>query len=409
MNQYQDIYNKTLEIGKKKLAEGSEDGKVLGPRIGTGGGFAGIFLWDTAFSIFWMRYHQDLFPCTDSLDNFYRLQTEDGCIHREYDKEGVPVWPHNHPITFAPPLLAWAEIGLHEISGDTQRLEKVYPNLKAHFDWCKRTWQKENGLYMGDGLGCGMDNLARYPINFQGSNKALKIDRSLMAPAYRESKVEDWYAGEGLGSQWNQQGSYIDMSAQVAFNATNLAQICELIENKDQSLWRDEAEELKARIHEKCWSEEMAFYFDLDENDGYIERYHIGGFWPLIAKICPKENVDAYLQHLNNEKKFKRPFPVPSLAADEPDYLAGGKYWRGSSWPCTTYMVLKGLRAYGKEEMARDIASTYLTHLQTIFEKTDTIWENNAPETIEPGSMSGKDFCGWGGLGPVAITREFLS
>lgn len=76
MTFYKDMYDRTLELGVTKLANGSEDAKVQGPRIGTGGGFPGIFLWDTAFCIFWMRYHQDLFPCTVSLDNFYRLQQE---------------------------------------------------------------------------------------------------------------------------------------------------------------------------------------------------------------------------------------------------------------------------------------------------------------------------------------------
>ena len=40
---YQELYDKTLELGKMKLAAGDESGRVQGPRIGTGGGFSGIF------------------------------------------------------------------------------------------------------------------------------------------------------------------------------------------------------------------------------------------------------------------------------------------------------------------------------------------------------------------------------
>lgn len=409
MYKYQDMYDRTLELGITKLANGSEDGNVVGPRIGTGGGFSGIFLWDTAFCIFWMRYHQDLFPCTVSLDNFYRLQQEDGCIHREYDAKGIPSWPDDHPITFAPPLLAWAELGVFEVNEDVDRLKRVYPHLKKHYHWCKANFQRPNGLYFGDSLGCGMDNLPRYPRDFEGSDDALKLDRSKMSPQYRESDVERWQGGDGKGSQWNRQGTFIDMSAQVAFNAMNLAEICRIIEHEDGALWEKEYESLKGAIHEKCWSEEYGFYFDLDEQDRHIVRFHIGGFWPLLAGVAPEECIDAVVGNLLDERKFNRVVPVPSLAADDADYLEGGEYWRGSSWPCTTYMVLKGLGRCGRHELAFELAQKYVDCVDKVYRETNTIWENHAPEAIVPGSMSGPDFCGWGGLGPVAVVREFLN
>lgn len=409
MSKYQDMYERTLELGRMKLAEGSEDGRVAGPRIGTGGGFPGIFLWDTAFCIFWMRYHQDLFPCTTSLDNFYRLQEDDGCIHREYDAEGTPSWPKDHPITFAPPLLSWAELGLFEVNKDAERLKRIYPHLKKHYQWCKANFQKPNGLYFGDSLGCGMDNLPRYPRDFEGSDEALTLDRSKMSPQYRERYTESWQGGNGKGSQWNRQGTFIDMSTQVAFNAMNLAKICQMIDHEDQAYWTTEYNTLKSLIHQKCWSTEHGVYFDLDEEDSHIERYHIGCYWPLIAKVCPEDMLPRYLGYLKDKSKFDRVFPIPTLAADDPDYLPGGQYWLGSSWPCTTYMVLKGLDAYGQRDMAREIAEKYVSCLNDVYKETDTIWENHAPESVAPGSMSGRDFCGWGGLGPVAVVREFLS
>lgn len=406
-SKYRDLYDRTLELGKMKLAEGYEEKGVQGPRIGTGGGFPGIFLWDTAFCIFWMRYHQDLFPCKISLDNFYRLQEKDGCIHREYTKEGEPLWPKDHPITFAPPLLSWAEIGLYEVNKDAERLKTVYPHLKAHYEWCKRNFQKPNGLYFGDSLGTGMDNLPRYPRNFEGSDESLKLDRSKMHPNYRDRYEESWNGGK-RGAQWNIQGTFIDMSAQVAFNAMNLSQICEIIDNNDQKYWIEEYNTLKNLIHGKCWSEEHRFYFDLDEEDKHIELYHIGCFWPLIAQICPEEDLERYVAYLKDKKKFNRVIPVPSLAADDPDYVSGGKYWLGSSWPCTTYMILVGLRKYDLNALAKELAEKYVECLDKIYKETDTIWENHSPEEISPGSQSGRNFCGWGGLGPVAVLREFL-
>ena len=46
---------------------------------------------------------------------------------------------------------AW--IGKVEVNTDANRLKEVYPNLKAHYEWCKRNWQKPNSLYFGDAFG----------------------------------------------------------------------------------------------------------------------------------------------------------------------------------------------------------------------------------------------------------------
>jgi hypothetical protein len=56
----------------------------------------------------------------------------------------------------------------------------------------------------------------------------------------------------------------------------------------------------------------------------------------------------------------------------------------------------------------KKLAEKYVACVDTIYRETNTIWENHAPDKIKPGSTSGPDFCGWGGLGPVAIVREFL-
>ena len=127
-----------------------------------------------------------------------------------------------------------------------------------------------------------------------------------------------------------------------------------------------------------------------------------------MAEAVPEDCLSAYLSHLRDERKFNRPFPVPTLAADDPDYNPEGHYWLGSSWPPTTYMVLKGLQVCGEDTLARELAEKYVSNLDQVYRDTDTIWENNSPERIERGSKSGRDFCGWGGLGPVAVVREFL-
>ena len=88
---------------------------------------------------------------------------------------------------------------------------------------------------------------------------------------------------------------------------------------------------------------------------------------------------------MKNPNTFARLHRVPTVAADEPGYNPAGEYWRGSVWAPTDTMVIRGLERYGYTDLAREIALNHLTNMGRVFEKTGTVWENYAPDKIEPG------------------------
>ena len=134
----------------------------------------------------------------------------------------------------------------------------------------------------------------------------------------------------------------------------------------------------------------------------------MGAYWTLIAGIVPEDCVAGLVSHLSDPEKFSSLVPVATLARDDPDFEPTGRYWRGSSWPPTTYMVLAGLRHVGQETLAREIAERYVEAVLQVFQETGTLWENLAPDARQPGDPAQPDFCGWAGLGSVAIPHEFL-
>jgi len=135
---------------------------------------------------------------------------------------------------------------------------------------------------------------------------------------------------------------------------------------------------------------------------------HIGGLWTLIAEVVPSERLEKLTSHLTNPDTFGRPMPVPTLSASDPDYKPEGGYWLGASWAPTTYTVLKGLAANGKPALARELAERAVRQVEQVYEESDTIWENYAPDKVAQGVPGQRDFCGWSGLFTVAIPREFL-
>ena len=407
-----DFYKAALNIAERKLSRDETPSKLKSPRLGTGGDFKNIFLWDTAFSVMWAKYHMDLFPVTDSLDNFYSSQKEDGFISREICPDGCSRWKKEHPISFAVPILAWAELELYKTTGNQTRLTQVYPKLKKYHEFNRSHYRLPNGLYFSDCFGCGMDDMPRWDDENDLLKKGgIQFDRSCVLNRGSEGDQDyQWLSSlHHLHFDWNRQLTWCDTSSQMAFDALNLSKIAAIINNEqDVTEWRDEHQDLKNKINTYCFDESKGFYFDRLDNK-LLSRKHIGAFWTLIAEIAPPDKAERLINALTDKEQFNRPYGIPSLSADDKDYNLSSGYWRGPVWCPVNYMTLRGLQLYGREDVARNFAEKLYLSTKSIWEKTGTIWENYSPEQCNTPLNCGKDFCGWSALAPITIFREFLN
>jgi hypothetical protein len=369
-----------------------------------------IFQWDTCFMTMFCNYAHPLVPGIGSLDNFYCKQYEDGEIPREIIRAtGVcyPAWfnadkkpfystggwntgksqvpveyrgrkppeqpPHLTLDSLNHPIFSWAEMEHLKITGDKKRIALVYEPL-VHYQKALNTYIRQgNGLYMTDWA--SMDNSQRNPFLDHG-------------------------------------GCGIDISSEMVMFDRDLAAMAEMLGKKDEAVqFRKEADETAALINKLMWDPDKKFYFDLTLEGNRAPVKSVAGFWPLIAGVCAKDQVDALVEQLKNPKTFARLHRVPTAAADEPGYDPMGGYWRGAVWAPTDTMVIRGLERYGHAELAREIAINHLTNMGQVFEKTGTVWENYAPDKVEPGVLDGRqvarDFVGWSGIGPILYLLEY--
>lgn len=392
-----EMYSAAIAIAKKKIRGGTDEPVFKKPFLDAA--FNGnIFLWDSCFIACYAKYHQDELPVANALDIFYNRQEADGYICREYTKEGNPMWPKEHPVSINPPLLAFAELELYEQKKDVQRLKVVYPALKKFFSYLVANYRMDDHLFFSDAFGSGMDNIARYPYNWQDDGKGIPI-RNL---------YPEIFVYEGLSPNWNRQGRSVDMSAQMALFANNLVTIAKLInEQGDIEAYKVFYSETTKAINELCWNEEDGFYYDL----GYgkqIKRKHIGMFWTLIAGVVPKNKLKPFLKHLTNPGEFWRTFPIASYPADQPDFAPEGRYWLGSVWTPANYMIIRGLLKYNETAIATKLAKQYYWCVAEVYKQTNTFWENYAPDSIAHGSQARPDFCGWTAIVPITLYHEFI-
>ncbi|MBQ4580062.1 MAG: hypothetical protein IJA83_05315 [Clostridia bacterium] len=166
------------------------------------------------------------------------------------------------------------------------------------------------------------------------------------------------------------------------------------------------------RMAAELGHEEDAFYYDEWRSGKLNGVKSVAAYWALLAEVVPQERLERFIAHLDNEKEFKRPNRVPTLSADHPLYSGDGGYWRGAVWAPTNYMILRGLEAHGRDKLAHEIAQACMEHVTKVFNDTDTLWENYAPEFVSPGMQNGrlvgKNFVGWSGLFPISVLYEYI-
>ena len=410
------MYEKALEITRSKVRGGDSEPFFKEPFVDAA--FSdNIFLWDSCFIVCFAKYHLDELPVYQALDNFYDRMEPDGYICREYRKNGEPLWSKDHPVSINPPLLGLAETEIYHVRPDKERLRKVYPVLKKNFEFHINRYQGEDKLFWGDTLGMGMDNIPRYPRGWttdEGNGMThheLGEKLGKMGGSTAEERLNTFIREyvNTLQGIWNEEGRLVDLSAQMAMYALQLKFIAgEIGETKDIPAYEAFHAEVKTALNDLCWDDDDAFYYDLGYGE-QIKRRHIGMYWTLIGELVPEDRLDRFVAHLKDPDEFNRKTPLPALSASDPDFKGWGDYWLGGVWAPTSYMVLKGLSHYKEDDLARDLAARTYAAVAEVFEATDTFWENYAPDLISYGMPSKMDFCGWTGLVPIAIYREYLS
>jgi len=371
-------YWKTWELAFRNLTRVHTGNGFVSPYIDTAFNDC-LFMWDSAFILMFCRYGKRAFDFQRTLDNFYAKQHPDGFISRELQEwDGQDRFHRFDPVSTGPDVLGWCEWEHYLNFADKARLVEVFPPLFAYHRWMRkhRTWP--DGSYWSTGWGCGMDNQPRVPAGYD----------------------ERWENGHM---------SWIDATAQAILSARVLVNMAEVLgRGDDAAAEAKEAEFLTIYLNEHMWNEKNRFYADR-LRDGMVSNVKtIGAFWALLAGAVPDDRLGAFTAHLDDERTFRRPHRVPSLSADDAHYNPEGEYWRGSVWPPTDYMVLRGLTACGMDDLAAAIGRNHHENVVKVFNDTGTLWENYAPEAPARGSESKGDFVGWGGLGPVAVLFEYV-
>ncbi len=307
-------------------------------------------LFETCMSTFFLVYHNMKYPVAPMLDNFYKLQDENGAIRHRYDLEsGEPVFTDNNPEGVSPPLLAWVEYNLYHKVGQKKRIKDVMPALEKYYSWLDENFKDEDsGLY------------------------AVPLEATLMTNSPREKMK---FA--------------IDFNAQQALNSLYMSALGDILNDKELSFkYKKQYFSLKTRINSLMWNQDDKIYYDLDADLEQVKVKTAASFWPLLAEIPNEARAEDMIELLKDPDVFGTDNPFPSLAADEPAFDKKGNAYCGSVYPYLTFMIIKGLEKFGRYDFARECSIRHMYYILDTFHpdgnKKGTLWEAYSPLSEGP-------------------------
>ena len=371
------------------------------PRPGGGRDHWTIFGWSSFFNALGLALESQKLA----------VDTLKASLETQYPNGNIPNWRGRFGGTAdrsQPPVGAFVVLKLFERLGDMEILRHAYPFLQKWHDYW--TAPRTGGSARRDGNG---DGLLEW-----GSDAELV---GWGVPSWEKNASgrmrAGWESGQDDLPNWDdapfseQAGTLmlncVDLNSLYALDAWCLAEIAAVLGRPvDVERYRDEYEKMKALVNDRLWNEKEGFYFDRYWDGRFSVHKAASAFFPLLARIPDETRAQKMLKHLLDPKKFWGDFVLPSISRDDPAFKPESQqYWRGTIWPPANYLVYQGLKAYGFDAVASELARKNAE----MFLRSWTSF-GLSPENFDSltGEAGGQRFQSGGPLSALIAVEEYL-
>ncbi len=143
-----------------------------------------------------------------------------------------------------------------------------------------------------------------------------------------------------------------DLSATVYGGRIALAAMAESMGKRSEAeRWRADADGIRREILRRLYDSADAGFYDLDAQDHFVR---VRG--DLITRVLGEHVVDQelfetiYRRQINNPKNFWTPYPLPSIALDDPAFVRPipRNSWGGAAQALTALRAPRWMEHYGK-------------------------------------------------------------
>lgn len=266
--------------------------------------------------------------------------------------------------TIQPPVVARAVERIFEVTGDQAFVREMLPPVVRFFDWLARVRDPDN-----DGLvsiiqpdESGLDASPKYDKSMgvpydppTDTLPALRRSMQRLFTAYKDAAPEtEPLLGVFLFEDVMVNSIYAD-------GLRALAKLSRAVGAPDADRFERESKRTLDALMKKCWDQEAGLFWDL--SGATEEQARLLTFTSLFPLILPDLDTGVakrlVQEHLLNEEEFWLPYPVPSVAANDPTFDPTWQTkttWRGPTWVNVNWYLYWGLRTHGFDGVASELA-----------------------------------------------------
>ncbi len=252
--------------------------------------------------------------------------------------------------------------------GGASALRELLPKLRRFFDWLDRVRDPDR-----DGLiatlqpdESGLDHTPKYQ-DYLGVTRVEDADFT----AAWERVALAWREVERDPVRMFERAAFVVEDVLVntiyALGELSLARLCaEAGDPAAAAEYTRRAERTSDALVRKCYDPATGLFFDLAGHEERPLRVNtVSSLLPLALPGLPGDIAARLITHLEDPREYAAPFPVPSVAMDEPSYVPGvcgeRMVWRGPTWINTNWYLWRGLLSHGRPHLAETIADRSAT------------------------------------------------
>ncbi len=224
----------------------------------------------------------------------------------------------------------------------------------AHEAWSAYLWSGDRAFLAEARAACGpFVRWWRSPARTRGP-VALQHWQDDIESARDDADLATWTATGKAAQQ-----EALDLNCYLLNEERTLAAMArELGEDNEAAAWETDAERRSARMRGHLWHDEDRVYYGRDLiGDRWARVMDISTFFPLWCGLATDEQAPRFVELLHDPQAFGTEFPAATLAVRHmPEKLRGQWHWRGANWVQMTWLVIQGLKRYGRYDEAARLA-----------------------------------------------------
>lgn len=332
------------------------------------------WLWDTAFHAIVLSSF-DVEWAKKEILNFLLGQGDDGFIPHvifwgngkrlprwAYIESVISIRPRTSSIT-QPPILPIAVEQIYKKSKDRNFLAETVDKLAKNHKWLlgNRDNDKDSLISIISPNESGMDES---PV-FQIVANYTEQDATRLHYSYRKGDLKNYRYK--FNNKKILEKDYFNVE-ELLFNtifiesSRSLSRLYKELDNTLESEYFSKiADRAEKSLLNKCWDEKAEIFYSIYSNkENHAKVKTVASLVPLFLDGLKGVKLNKLVnKHLLNEKEFWTPYPFPSVAKNEPYYYPEESpfrqvklLWRGPTWIATNWLVIKGLRKHGYNNIA---------------------------------------------------------